>query len=74
MALAHLRVVKRSVKSLRHGTRRHAPSKDTGSQLNDPILDGVTPVNDDLGRGTYGEVFTVRYVRRQGRCSIVWRC
>ena len=63
MALSHLRVVKSPVKSLRRSTRRHNPSKETArSQLNDLILDGVAPVNDDLGRGTYGEVFTVRYV------------
>ena len=61
MALSHFRVGKSPVKSLRRSTRRHSPSKETArSQLNDLILDGVAPINDDLSRGTYGEVFIVR--------------
>ena len=40
----------------------HAPSKETLSQFKGLILDGVVPVNDELGRGAYGVVFTVRYV------------
>ena len=41
----------------------HAPSKEVLNQFKSLILDGVVPVNDELGRGTYGVVFTVRYVR-----------
>ena len=40
----------------------HAPSKETQIQLTGLILDGVVPLNDELGRGAYGVVFTVRYV------------
>ena len=40
----------------------HAPSKETQIQLKGLILDGVVPLNDELGRGAYGVVFTVRYV------------
>lgn len=40
----------------------HAPSKETLNQLRGLLLEGVLPVNDELGRGAYGVVFTVRYV------------
>jgi len=40
----------------------HAPSKETLSQFKGLILDGVVPVDNELGRGAYGIVFTVRYV------------
>ena len=40
----------------------HAPSKETQIQLKGLILNGVVPLNDELGRGAYGVVFTVRYV------------
>lgn len=49
----------------------HAVSKETISQFKGLTLDGVVPVNDELGRGAYGEVFTVRYVRMftEGHCN-----
>ena len=39
----------------------HASSKEL-SQSKSLILEGVVPLNDELGRDAYGLVFTVRYV------------
>ena len=38
----------------------HVSSKEAEIQLKGLILDRVTPLNDELGRGAYGVVFTVK--------------
>ena len=38
----------------------HVSSKEAEFQLKGLILDRVTPLNDELGRGSYGVVFTVK--------------
>lgn len=43
--------------------RRKEKLEESLSKFKGIILDGVVPVNDELGRGSSGEVFTVRYVQ-----------
>jgi len=38
-----------------------AAARETIEELNDVTLEGVVPLNKELGRGAYGNVFTVKY-------------